>query len=287
MSLTNSNRDKYFELHNLNKKSLENAIKLIKEDIKNSYRKECADDEYIIKSKFDNKRRKDLINNIRSYNRILFGLMVSWSDESIRRLFYERDVFSENQIDYLLTNKPLEQKWKLALKISFCKAYNLIPSNNENCSGLSIRNLRSTLTTGLIDKHEYIKELIINFLIPAFDIRNKVQHGEWIAAFRPPYSKEYDRELTSIIFKENIVTINARMIIFNSVYQMIIDLARFRSGDFKIDPSLTPFEYFYNQHINKIEDQVNKIRNPELNKYIETLIAKKQRGKKYRKNKCA
>ena len=35
------------------------------------------------------------------------------------------------------------------------------------------------------------------------------------------------------------------------------------------------------------EAQVNKIKNPELNKYIETLIAKKQRGKKYRKNKCA
>jgi len=191
MVLTNAEIQKYFIFHNLNKRSLENAIRLIKSDIKNHYKKEIDESNYVINQVFVNKTRIELLENIRSYNRILFGLMVSWSDESIRRLFYEPNVFSENQINYLLIRKSLEQKWTLSLKLAFCKANNLIPTNNETCRGITINTNRfRSLNPDLIDKYNSINNLIKDFLIPAFNIRNKVQHGEWIAAFKAPNSDD-------------------------------------------------------------------------------------------------
>jgi hypothetical protein len=283
MTLTSENIKTCYRLHNLNKKSLENAIDLIKLNIKDAYRQDFSEGSYIINLPFTDKKRIKLIENIRSYNRILFGLLVSWSDESIRRLFYEPCVFTENQINYLLENKALEQKWTLSLKIAFLKANKLIPPTNETCRGIDI-NLRSfsSMDPNLISKYDEVKSLIEIFLIPSFNIRNKVQHGEWIAAFKPPHSKEYSRDLTQNIFKENIITISSRMIIFNAIYQMIIDLARFSSNHFKIDPTSTPFEYFYSKYITKIEFEKKKINSPNISEYINDLIRKRETGKIYR-----
>lgn len=284
MVLTVAERKKLFRLHNLNKKSLENAIDLIKLNIKNSYREEISDGNYTINQIFTDKKRIKLTENIRSYNRILFGLLVSWSDESIRRLFYEPNVFTDTQIDFLIGNRALEQKWTFALKIAFLKANGLIPAGNETCVRVTINSMNfRTLSPDQLRKYIEIKELIEDFLIPSFNIRNKVQHGEWIAAFRPPDSKNYSSELTKRIFKENIVTISSRIVIFKSVYQMIVDLARFSSNNFKLDSTTTPFEYFYSQHIKKINHEKSKILHSELNKFINDLIVKKENGKRYRR----
>jgi hypothetical protein len=284
MALSSKELSNIYNLHNLNKRSLKNAIDLIKLNLKDCFRKTSEYGTYTIKLPFTSNQRIILIENIRSYNRILFGLLVSWADESIRRLFYEPKVFSENQINYLLEKKALEQKWSLALKIAFLKAYDLIPIGNETCQNININcNTFKTLSPNIISKYDEIKSLLEDFLIPAFNIRNKVQHGEWIAAFKPPNSKEYSRHLTVKIFNENIVTISSRLIIFNAVYQMIIDLARFSSKNFKINPATTPFEYFYLKNIKKIEQEKRKISKSNLNVYIDDLILKKENGKEYRR----
>ena len=284
MTLTASEKHKFYRLHNLNKKSLENAIDLIKENLRTSFKKEITDGNYIIKQNFTDSKRVKLIENIRSYNRILLGLLASWSEESIRRLFFEPNVFTDTQIDFLLDrSRSLEQKWTFSLKIAFLKANGLIPVGKETCVGVNINSRNfSTLSPDLISKYDEIETLIKDFLIPSFNIRNKVQHGEWIAAFKPPDSKIYSPDLTKSIFKENIVTISSRIIIFNSVYQMIIDLARFSSNNFKIDPTTTPFEYFYNQHIKKINHEKSKIVSSDINKYIDDLISKNENGKAHR-----
>lgn len=286
MTLTATDKKKYFRYHNQNKKSLENAIRLIKTDIKNSYKKELTDNQYILKTGTARKEKIQLLTDIRSYNRILFGLMVSWSDESIRRLYYESNVFSDVQIDYLMGARALEQKWSLALKIAFCKAYNIIPTGNDTCQGLTHNSpVFQGLDSNLLNKYIKVKDLIDDFLIPSFNIRNKVQHGEWIYAFQSPDSKQFDRNLTTKIFKENIVTISSRMTIFNSVYQMIIDLARFNSGSFKIDSNTTPFEFFYSKHLKKVEHEIEKINNPKLSDYVNSLIVKSEKGKRHKKEK--
>jgi hypothetical protein len=277
--MTPQEKATFHKLHHLNRKSLENAIELIKEDIRNAYRRE-KDSNYIIHLPFTSPLRKKLLEDIRSYNRLLLGLMASWSDESIRRLYFEPNVFTDTQIDYLY-NMSLQDKWKMALKISFCKAYSLVPVGDENCRTISSRIMRQVIDPNLYSKYEELSNMIGDFLIPAFNIRNKVQHGEWIAAFNSPDSKVYDLELTKNIFKENIVTISSRIVIFNSIYQMITDLARFTSNNFKPDPTTTPFEHFYDRYIKKIEKEIKTIKNPKLNIYYNTLITKKEKGKIY------
>lgn len=285
MALTTVQKRQYYNYHNLNKKSLENAISLIKENIRGVYKQEINGN-YTIRTTFTNPERVKLINDVRSYNRILLGLLASWSDESIRRLYYEENVFTEDQINYLLSRSTaLEQKWKLALKIAFCKAQGLIPIGNETCQGININaSAFPSIDIGLINKYRAVENLIANILVPAFNIRNKVQHGEWIYAFSPPDSKIFSREITVKISKENIVSISARMTVFNSVYQMIIDLSRFNSGNFKIDPTTTPFEYFHNLHLKKINFEIQKISSPDINKYIAELIRRNEMGKNYREN---
>lgn len=284
MSYSEAEKKKLYKLHNLNKKSLENAIDLIKQNIKNCYIEEVSESNYLINELFTNKKRILLINNIRSYNRILFGLLVSWSDQCIRRLFYEQNVFTETQINFLLDKtRSLEQKWNFALKISFLKANGLIPLGNEKCVKLNINsNFSNSLNSELLKKYDEIQNLINYFLIPSFDIRNKVQHGEWIAAFRPENPETYNAKFTKNIFQENIITISSRIVIFKSVYQMIVGLATFSSNNFKINNSTTPFEYFYSQNIKKINYEKTKISTPNLNKFINDLIEKKENGKLHR-----
>ncbi len=63
---------------------------------------------------------------------------------------------------------------------------------------------------------------------------------------------------------------------------MIVDLARFKSNHFALDSMMTPFEYFYNGYIKKITFEVDKIINPELEKFITETVDKEKRGKQYR-----
>jgi hypothetical protein len=83
MTLTASEKQRLYNRHNLNKKSIENAIDLIKQDLRYCFKEEISQENYTIKQPFTNKNRIRLLENIRSYNQILLGLLVSWSEESI------------------------------------------------------------------------------------------------------------------------------------------------------------------------------------------------------------
>ena len=65
---------------------------------------------------------------------------------------------------------------------------------------------------------------------------------------------------------------------------MIIDLATFNTGLFKIDQNTTPFEYFYQLHIKKVEFEITKISKPKLNEYVNELIKKAEKGKMYKQD---
>ena len=219
----------------------------------------------------------------KSLSRILSGIQVSWAEESIKRLFYESNVFSDGQREYLLEQPALDQRWYKTLKIVFCIAYDLVSSSDENCVLIRIENERRNLGNELVDHYLELKSIITNHLVPNFSIRNKVQHGEWEYAFRPSHSKEFSQELTNKINHENIITTTSRFTLVNAFYQMIVDLARFKSNSFAIDSMLTPFEYFYDSYIKKIKYETLKIASPDLEDFIYQIVQKEIRGIEYRK----
>lgn len=274
--------EQYFQYHNANIKLLKIGFDQIRNQIKNLYKTKDKNSDFIFLLVDTNLENIELRQIEKSLYRILSGIQVSWAEESIKRLLYEKNLLTEGQRTYLLEQAALDQRWYKALKIIFCIAYDLVPAADETCDTLRIERERRNLGNELVDQYLEMRDIITNHLVPNFSIRNKVQHGEWEFAFKPKHSAEFSQDITNKINNENIVTTTSRYTLVNAFYQMIVDLGRFKSNRFALNSMLTPFEYFYNSYIRKIEFEVDKISNPNLDVFIREKLQKEIRGQQHR-----
>lgn len=281
--MTEQEIEQYFIYHNENIKLLKIGFDNVRDQIKSLYKSKNKNGEYIF-SLVDSNHEKIKNRKIeKALSRVLSGIQVSWAEESIKRLLYENNLFTGGQREYLLKRPALDQRWYATLKIVFSIAYDLVPANDETCDTVMIEMERRNLGNELVDHYLELRNIITHNLVPNFSIRNKVQHGEWEYAFKPKISAEFSQEITDKINKENIITTTSRYTLVNAIYQMIVDLGRFKSNSFAINSILTPFEYFYNSYIKKINFEVVKIDNAELENFITESINKEKRGQQYRK----
>lgn len=280
--MTQQEIEQYFKYHNENIKSLKIGFDYIRSQIKVLYHYKNSNSDYIYTLN-DNDPDKIKLKRIeKSLSRILSGVQVSWAEECIKRLLYEKDLFTDNQRTYLIQQPALDQKWYATLRIVFCIAYELVPITDETCNTVRIDRERQNLGDELVDHYFELRDIITNHIVPNFSIRNKVQHGEWEYAFKPKFSEEFSQDLTDKINNENIVTTTSRFTLVNAIYQMIVDLGRFKSNSFALDSMLTPFEYFYAGYIKKIIFEVSKIQIPNLQLFINEIIEKEQRGLQFK-----
>lgn len=275
--MTTTEIDNYFHFHNSNMRLLKIGFEEIRNQIKILHLKKNNHSNFIYSLEDSNLEKIEIRKKEKSLSRILSGIQVSWAEESIKRLFYEKNLLTEMQREYLM-EQPLEQKWYKTLKIIFCIAYDLVPVGDEICSTIKIKNQKRNLGNELVLHYFELRKIITEYLVPNFAIRNKVQHGEWDYAFKPSYSKEYSQEHTDMLNNENLVTTTSRFTLVNAFYQMIVDMGRFKSNSFAIDSILTPFEYFYQKNILKIKFETSKIKNSEIENYIVIRIQKAERG---------
>ena len=280
--MTEQEVEQYFRYHNENIKLLKIGFDNVRNQIKQLYRSKQNNGFYIFSLGITNSERIEIRKIEKALSRVLSGIQFSWAEESIKRLLYEKRLFTDKQREYLLKKSALDQKWYSTLKIVFSIAYDLVPSNDETCETVEIERERRNLGDGLVDNYLELRHVIRDHLVPNFSIRNKVQHGEWEFAFKPKFSDEYSQEITDRLNNENIITTTSRYTLVNAIYQMIVDLGRFKSNSFAIDSILTPFEYFYSNYIMKINFEVLKIGNPNIEEYIREIIEKEQRGEQYR-----
>ncbi|WP_333599883.1 hypothetical protein [Flavobacterium sp.] len=271
----------YFDYHNSNMKYLKIGYEEIRNQIKLFYKSTDKNGNLIYDFEDIDFRKIDIRKKEQSFNRILSGIQVSWAEESLKRLLYEKDLLNDNQRNYIL-KKPLIEKWLETFKIVFCIAYDLMPANDEFCIQVDIRRERNNLGNELVEQYLLLRKIISENLTPNFAIRNKVQHGEWNFAFEAPISEVFSQNLTDKIKKENIVTTTSRYLIVNSIYNMIVDLGRFKSNSFALDSITTPFEYFYEKYVKKINFEIEKIKHCDLEKFIEDIVQKEIRGIEYR-----
>lgn len=281
--MTGQEVEQYFQYHNANIKSLKIGYDEIRSQIKGLYRKTSRSGDFIYSLPNTHIDKISVREAETSLSRILSGIQVSLAEESIKRLLYEPQLLTENQRNYLLERPALDQRWYKTLKIVFCIAYDLVPTTDEICETVNVNHERNNLGDELVDQYFELKGVITNHLVPNFSIRNKVQHGEWIFAFSPKYSKEFSQNLTDKVLNENIITTTSRYTIVNALYQMMVDLGRFRSDSFALDSITTPFEYFYQKYMRKINFEVNKIGNFNLDAYINEILQREIRGIQYRR----
>lgn len=280
--MTEQEIEQYFIYHNENINLLKIGFDNIRDQIKTNYKSKNKDGNYIYSLK-DTDQEKIKIRKIeKALSRVLSGIQVSWAEESIKRLLYEKALFTDRQREYLLERPALDQRWYSTLKIVFSIAYDLVPTSDETCDTVTIERERRNLGDELVDHYLELRDIITYNLVPNFSIRNKVQHGEWEYAFKPKYSAEFSQDITDKINKENIVTTTSRYTLVNAIYQMIVDLGRFKSNSFALDSMLTPFEYFYNGYIKKINFEVVKINTSNLDDFINDIVEKEIRGQQYR-----
>lgn len=279
--MTSQEIEQYFKYHNENIKLLKIGFDNIRHQIKELY-KSNKQGVFVFSLPASDERKIKERQIEKSLSRILSGIQVSWAEECIKRLLYEKDLFTDIQRNYLITRPALDQKWYATLKVVFSIAYDLVPTGDETCDNVSIEQERTNLGDELVDQYLELKRIIKDHLVPNFSIRNKVQHGEWEYAFKPKYSAEYSQDITDKINSENLITTTARYTLVNAIYQMIVNLGRFKSNNFTIDSIQTPFEYFYSDYIKKINFEVTKIANSDIEGFINEMVAKEKRGEMYR-----
>ena len=280
--MTANELEDYFQYHNSNMKLLKIGLNEIRNQIKTLHERKSSNGNFIYKLEENNLNLKQTQSIEKALSRTISGIQVSYAEESIKRLFYEKNLFNDTQRNFLFDKSALDQKWHFALKFVFSIAYDLVPSSDPTCTTVNIQLERNNLGDEIVDKYFELKSIINNFLVPNFQIRNKVQHGEWEYAFKPPKSDLFSQPYTDRINHENIITSTSRFTLVECFYNMIVDLGRFKSNSFAIDSMLTPFEYFYDRNIQKINFEKQKILNPDLNSFIQERIDKIIRGQEHR-----
>jgi len=280
--MTDQEERDYFQYHNANMRLIKIGFEAVRQQIKDLFKKRNRSGIHIYLLEDGDKEKVDLRKAETALSRVLSGIQVSWAEEGLKRLLYENNVFSEDQRKYILRTPALEQKWTNCFHIVFCIAYDLVPGTDPACETVEIKDQRGNLGDDLVNQYSRLNGIINKYVIPSFSIRNKVQHGEWVYAFKPKFSEKFSQEITSKVEKENLITTTSRFVLVNAVYQMIVDMARFKSNAFALDSMHTPFEYYYHHNIRKILFETKKIKSPELDAYIRGMIDRELRGAAHR-----
>lgn len=261
-------RKKMYKYHQENVLALQQGIKYTLENIKEGIIKK-----HLSKTSYENKKYKKYIL---IQKRILSGLIISWSENIIKRLFYEPNTFSDSQIQMLHKHKP-RQQWKYALQIAYCKAYDI---NVDYSRPLYKVDIVAQTNVPRTARHKYndIYKLIKDEIIPAMDIRNKVQHGEWFKAFEPPNSLVLSQKFTQAVNKENIIILQTRINQFKTIYQLIHDLAVSKDNNRR-----RTFERDFDKNYDRIESNRRLAQIRTERQYFNDIIGRYERGIEWRK----
>ncbi len=210
------------------------------------------------------------------FTNIMLGLLISWCDEVIKRLFFEPNAFSDEQINKLHEIKSLAEKLEIVLKLSFCKAFN-INSDKLFYDDIDIKEDPKVDKASKLLYEEFSKAMNV-FLIPAIKIRNKVQHGEWVHAFETPYSKRYSEELTQTLKNENVRTVKIKQKLFDLFYTLLLDITT-RKTHYLKSKNKKPFIFMMNGLSEKFKLLTDELETLDFNKYKASLVKNYIKGK--------
>ena len=95
LNMTQQEIYQYFQYHNSNMKLLKIGFEEIRDQLKILYLSKNKSDDFIFSLADSATDKIQSIEKAKSLSRILSGIQVSWAEESIKRLFYEKDLLSD------------------------------------------------------------------------------------------------------------------------------------------------------------------------------------------------
>ena len=158
--MTEQEIEQYFIYHNENIKLLKIGFDNIRNQIKTLYKSRNKNGDYIFSFNDTDTEKIKLRKIEKALSRVLSGIQVSWAEESIKRLLYEKALFTDGQREYLLRRPALDQRWYATLKIVFSIAYDLVPVNDETCDTVDIERERGNLGDELVNHYLELKSII-------------------------------------------------------------------------------------------------------------------------------
>jgi hypothetical protein len=200
--------------------------------------------------------------NVYKYTKLLSYLITCWTEVRILKLLYEKNAFTSADIESIILAGTLKDKWIMALNFAFAKAYTINRSDD----------IAAQLDFTAKSYYNEIKSLIINDLLPATEIRNRIAHGQWKYAFTNDL-KSISPNLTGELRRENIVTLQLKMNLLKGLGVLIHDLA--------VSP-LT-FKRDFDKTYRLIEQNKRNLHKRHFGVYQQKMIAKYRRGL-YRRN---
>ncbi len=231
-----------YKFHCSNLRKISASIKLIQRDLRESISTKNSKNEFL-------------------YTRLLSQLVSTWIETRLNKLIEEPSCYVDAEKKLIRKQRTQMDKWMTALNISVCKANSLAFSNK-------IRVIEKNLPFIEKSKYKEIKEVIKKDLLSSTQIRNKLAHGQWEYAFLSDFSS-IDPEITKNIRMENIVTIQLKMKMFETLTNIIHDLVA----------SPSTYNRDFNSNHKKLMSQKNNFHGRDYSSYKESMINKYLRGK--------
>jgi hypothetical protein len=227
--------------HVQNLASIDSAIKLVQLDLRRYISTQQESNEYL-------------------YTKILSYLVTCWTEVRVLKLAYEPNTFTGVEIAQIISASTLKDKWKTALNISVCKAYQL--SFTED-----VEEIKNKLDYTPRMRYSELLKLIENDLMLSIELRNRIAHGQWKYAFTNNLGS-ISNDLTKELRTENIVKLQLKIKLFITISEIIHDLA--------VSPPT--FEQNFDKKYKKVEQQVKNLHKRNYNDYKHKMIQKYKRG---------
>jgi len=203
-------------------------------------------------------------NSIRSFVRLYAFLIGAWAETRLGKLLLERTGFSKNERKEVLREHTQLDQWNKVVEMAFRKHFRVPRAKLEP------PNIPHTVSRRYLS----LKETIEVHLSPVILVRNKLAHGQWIYPLNSDASN-VEQGKYILINKENLLSLQFKSRIVKTLADIIHDLV--------VSPPT--FDRDFDQRFNLLVSTVNNLNNRSYDKYRESLIEKRSRGIKMRKNK--
>lgn len=194
----------YYHCENL--RQIENGINLVSRNLKDSLSKKYE-------------------NEVNSYTRLLTYLLSCWTEVRLYKIVEETysgsttGPFTDSQKSKILDKrKTLEGKWKDAISIAMCQAFDIPETIRQD-------TIKQHLNSDLTNRKRYINimDCLNNELSISIQLRNKIAHGQWVYALNS-HNSAINENLTTNLHDINIVKIQLQHKMYKSLANIIHDL---------------------------------------------------------------
>ncbi len=183
----------------------------------------------------------------------------AWSEAQFTQIVYTPDAFTNEQIDTMLKDSGIFNKWKILIKYSFKKTEDYyskeletqIQTLKDSGNQIEIEEAIKTCTshkTKLENKKDNITQYLKNYIDKQSKIRNKIAHGQWINPLKQG-NKEIDESLKIELNKLNVVSIMREFEVHTTLGKIIRDLVQSPNKGFDTN---------YQTNIDNLEKYLNK-----------------------------